>query len=188
MNKRNVVIGVLIALLFLSLGFYSGKSFVQIKTRIEYKTLPPLTDTIFNLKPYRSALPDIIFYPLVYTIIDSVTSEPKIDTQSILKDFITINDYSTILFDSDTLGKLTVNSTIQYNALQAMSYLYEPVQKNVVNYKVNHYTPFVSIHINTLGFTSANVGLFNRNIGFSLNYATNIQRHGLGFGLHLKLN
>lgn len=75
------------------------------------------------------------------------------------------------MFDNDTIGKLVVNTSVQYNQLQGLGYDFVPIRKVITNTKKPIIEPFIMGGIQTNRFNGVNPtlqgGIFYKNLGVS---------------------
>ena len=182
------VIAIVGALLF-GLGFYIGRKRdpdVVIKEKIEYVELPPIHDTIDRPVPYKVTVPadtaNVILeakksgkYADLFPIkgpADTVYIT-KQDTSAVIKDWGTERFYSEKLFDSDTLGRMTVNASVKYNRLSSLDYEFIPIQKVTEKTvrSVRKFLPYVGAGLTTGGHYMGQGGVFfNQDAGFAVQY------------------
>lgn len=160
-------------------GYYTCKKTTPTKIveKTVYEKLPPIHDSI----PYpvyitetepvdpariiQQCVRDGVFTELfperIRTITDTVYLE-KSDTTRILADWATKRDYEETLFDRDTLGTMTVRTSVQYNRLGTIHYDFTPVRKLVTReiYTVRKVLPFVGAGASTYPSVNAEAGLF----------------------------
>ena len=198
MNRKTIYIILILlfgGLLFL-LGIYVGKKTLpqKVVTKIEYVKGETVHDSIDRPVPVYVKTPvdtanliaqcvkDGIFYELFPEKIkwDTLYVD-KTDSAKILSDWASLRKYEETLFDSDTLGTMKINTTVQYNRLGTIYYDYTPVVKEVTNtvYLKRKFIPFAGAGIST--FPSYNVefgGIINQSWGVSLqgNFYPNIKK------------
>jgi hypothetical protein len=160
-------------------GYYTCKKTTpeKIVEHTVYEKLPPIHDSIpypvyisetVPVDPARiiqQCVRDGVFTELfperIRTITDTVYLE-KSDTSQILADWATKRDYEETLFDRDTLGTMTVRTSVQYNRLGTIHYDFTPVRKLVTReiYTVRKVLPFVGAGASTYPSVNAEAGLF----------------------------
>ena len=145
-----------------SVGFRVGRKSVKVPETpdpvevIKYVESEPVHDTLWKPKPYAVEAPADTFDILKDCIAKGIYQElwPKdepVDEQelpnAVLKDWATKRTYKDVLFDTDTLGKFTLNTEIQYNRVNSIDYEFIPVTKNVeqVVYSPKKWSPFVEV-------------------------------------------
>lgn len=177
-KKWKEILGILVVfgLVFL-IGVLVGRKHQKVITNetIKYIELPQKTDTIKIPVPVKEKVDtsNIIKQLLASGLFNKTDTVylTKSDTSKVLEDWVTERLYSEKLFDDDTLGNLTVNTTIKYNRLQQMDYIFNPKQK-VITKEVEFrrkYMPFVGGGISTFPKVSVDVGMiFNQSWGMAL--------------------
>ena len=169
-------------------GYYTCKKTMPVKIveHTVYEKLPPIHDSIpypvyisetVPVDPARiiqQCVRDGVFTELfperIRTITDTLYLE-KSDTSQILADWATKRDYEETLFDRDTLGTMTVRTSVQYNRLGTLHYDFTPVRKLVTReiYTVRKILPFVGAGASTYPSVNAEAGLFwKQSWGFSV--------------------
>ncbi len=183
-----------ICTLLFAAGWVGGRKTVKIpkpETIVEYIEGESIHDTLYSLKPYAVKTPADTLDIIRKCIADGVYKElwpkekeiieiTKDDTTAILKDWATAREYNEKLFDFDTLGKCSVNATVQYNRLKSIGYEYSPAIKEVTKtiYSVKKWSPFVEVGYSTNPWSEMpdNVGeigtgiFYNEKYGASLRY------------------
>lgn len=189
-GKKNIIIGGILGLIILWIGFAWGRSTIKDNIVVEYVKGETIRDSIFYPVPVGSELPLSPELLLIRDTIqvpgETIVITQKVDTSRIIAEFITKNKYREPLFDSDTVGTLIVEADVQYNKLQKLGYDFTPVQKNVSFQKEKLIAPFVSASINSLGGFEIGGGFFYRDIGFDVRYLTTGGQTGVGIGFHIK--
>jgi hypothetical protein len=189
-GKKNIIIGVILGLIILLIGFVWGRSTIKDNIIVEYVKGETIRDSIFYPVPVGSEVPLSPELPLIRDTIqipgETIVITQKVDTSRIIAEFITKNKYRETLFDSDTVGTLIVEADMQYNKLQKLGYDFTPVQKNVSFQKEKLITPFVFTSINSLGGFEIGGGFFYRDLGFDVRYLTTGGQTGIGIGFHIK--
>lgn len=174
-------------LLFLS-GIYIGKKNVKVIEKIvtEYVPGEPVHDSIPYPVPYYVVEPvdtanliaqcvkDGIYQELfpekVIYLTDS-TQFTKPDSTAIMADWATKREYKETLFDIDTVGKCTIDATIQYNRMSNLKYDFNPVYKQQTVYveSKRKILPFVGAGITTFPSASLDIGFFaNQSFGVAI--------------------
>lgn len=171
MKKKYIVI---ISLVTAVLGFVLGRmsvtaeKVVETKEITKYDPVPyPVTDTIFQPKPYNVYIP-------ADTVYKYLTEIQKIDTAAILKDYYLTRQYR-LDFSNDTLGEFKVNAEVGQNKLLSASSYIRPLVKSiyhettVTKYKTKTFQPFILVG------TSPKFDFQKATLGFDLS-----QRYILG--------
>jgi hypothetical protein len=181
-------------LLLFFIGFFTGRNTIKTKETIktEYIKGDTITNTIFEPKPeyiekpidtlnvikdcinngiYKELWPNKIITEYV-----KITSE---DTVKIINDWASKRKYNELLFENDTIGKCNVQFDIQYNRLKLLSYVYEPVVKNVVEQKIHvkKFSPFIGLGYLTNPWDEFDDPLLNFSIGTFYKEKYGLQLH-----------
>ena len=179
--KKNYAFWGVFAIVLLALGFTLGRCTTKPIESIEYIKGETIRDSI----PYPvPVLVEVPINPNLPLKRDTVRIESKVyisesvDTAQIIAEYIKRNTYAEVLFDRDSLGKLTVNAIVQYNQLQQLGYEFTPVTKKVTVEKRKFFTPFIIGSANTLGMFGAGGGLYINNFGLGAKYVTDFNRTG----------
>jgi hypothetical protein len=138
------------------------------------------TDTVFVMEtlplfPVLPLIPDTIYHN------DTIYITQRVDTSAIIADYVVNREYTPVLFDSPTQGKLRLSTIVQYNKLQDLHYEFTPILREVTKYRIKIWQPFLGISYNTLGETTLSAGMFYNSLGIELLYArTNTPGCGIG--------
>ena len=123
----------------------------------EYVASEPIHDTIWQDKPYLVKKPADTLGIIEACIANGIYKElwpeklvtqyievNKADTAAILQDWATERRYNDRLFESDTLGTLDVDASVQYNRLRYVDYTFTPVKQVNTNtiYTAKYISPF----------------------------------------------
>jgi hypothetical protein len=121
-------------------------------------------DNPFLLSENLPAAPKYLFYT------DTVTGLTVVDTAAIISDWIQERKYRQEIFNVDTVGKLDVEATVQYNQLQNMTADFTPVQKTTVSVvvKAKKWQPYAMVGVGTT--YSIEGGVFYKNIGVGVEF------------------
>ena len=187
------VIAIVAAFLF-GLGFYLGRKKdpdVIIKTEVKYVELPPIRDSIPYPVPYEVIKPIDTANIIKVVIRDGLYSElfpekivsdtiyiTKEDTATIIKDWATERRYQETLFDSDTLGRLSVDATVKYNRMSNLGYIFTPIQKQTETTvrTTRKFLPYLGVGFDTNSAISGQGGMFiHQDAGFALQYRYDTQ-------------
>lgn len=184
----------LVIALLIGSGIYVGRKSVKFpvpETVIEYIESEPIHDTLFKPKPYIVEKPtdtlDIIkkciadgIYKELWPKEKEIVTITKEDTTAIMKDWVTKRFYNENLFNTDTLGKCTVNTEVQYNRIVKMDYEFIPSVKNIehVVYTTKKWSPFVETGLmfgigNEMPDKIGNIGVgtfYKDKVGLEVNY------------------
>lgn len=171
----------------LAIGFFIGRANQKtiVKTEKEYVKGDTIRDSILVPKTKDSIIykpRDVVQYlpsksDTIWRDGKIVELQKNVDTSKIIAEYVKENRYSETLFDTDTSGKLVVNTGVQFNRQKYLSYQFTPVQKVVTNTvkKKNTFTPFIGASYNTLGYGGTGGGIFIKNVGFEYKYLTNLK-------------
>lgn len=190
--KKNIAIGVLIALLLIGVGFLLGRwTQEQPKPKIEYIKGETIRDSIpypipvaveVPAKPILPMKPDTLRLPGEKIYVAQV-----VDTAQIIAEFIQKRTYKETLLNQDTIGTLIVDAVVQYNTLQHLGYEFTPVHKQItLPKKPPLFTPYVHVSVSTLGYYGLGGGVYIKNTGLGVRYVTDFYRRGWEFGLQKK--
>ncbi len=187
--KTRTLLLVLTAACLWFIGFMMGRSFDP-ETVIEYFPGLPVNDTVFVPSPYEVVVPAEPVLPLkpdtIYRDgrIDTIVLE--VDTAKIIADYVKENRYSINMFDSDTLGKLTVKASVQYNALQYVGYDFIPVTKTLTIDRARKFTPFTFVSYGARTGVGIGAGMYYRDFGLSGKYILSGDKKSYEVGAYLK--
>lgn len=150
-------------------SFYFPEPHEVVKYKTEFLTLPSKKDTIWKDK--------------------NIYISERIDTAKIIERFSVENKYRQVLFDSDTLGKFTLNSSVQYNQLKNTSYEFKPVYRTITNtvQKKNTFTPFIGASYNTFNQAGVGAGIFIKNFGVEYKYLHDLKTRNTGHEAGIKI-
>lgn len=182
------------------LGWQTGRGTIVEKEEIRYVK----GKTLKIYVPQEKLVPYMVENPLngyYVTKLDSVKlsydslewaydsllgSYPIVDTAEIIADFVKRSYYSNELFDNDSLGSLTIDTEVQFNALQAMSYEFTPIIKEKTVYTKKKYSGLWKTSYNSFGYYNFGVGMFYRDVGLHIDYSTDFKENGFEVGLLYK--
>ena len=157
---KNTIL-IIIGVVLLIVGYTVGKSTTT--KRVSYERGTTVTDTIERLVPYAVEVPTTYVLPTrVDTLLlsgDSILIVEHADTARIIAEFVAINKYRQVLFDNDTIGRLEIGSSVQYNRLNSLSYSFTPMVK-VVEREAYRLIPFVSFGVSSFQNISIGGGVF----------------------------
>lgn len=161
-NKRLQIICVIAAIiLFGALGFYLGRKTITTgvpKVEVVYVKGEKITDSIPYPVPYEVVKPADTLNIIKQCVKDGIYSElfpekvvteyieiTKEDTSAIIIDWATKRLYSETVFDVDTIGKCTIDASVQYNRMSLLSYTYTPVHKEITIHenRVKFFSPYI---------------------------------------------
>ena len=188
MKKEQII--ALCVFIFIA-GFAIGRKTIEAVERIVYVKGDSITGTLTNLTPVSETIPDNPVLPLLRDTIyldNIIYVHEVVDTAAIINDYITNREYAHILFDTPTLGKLSLFETVQYNKLSEVQYEFFPIYKEVTVYKVPVWQPYFSASYSTFNVAGVGGGVFYRNFGAEYQYQKRLNDSGYGhlFGLKYK--
>lgn len=195
-NIKKIAVVALVILIIAVVSFISGRYSVRVKETVQVEYLPQETirDSVIKLVPVAekrtidsiSIAEHMVRSGLVKPIIKDSIIYIKVDTQKIFEDWSTIRSYNKTLFDSPTLGKLTLNQQLQYNRIQKLDYEFIPIQQVVTEIKEKKYHFDLHGGIGMFNNNSAavQVGLIHRsNFGIGYQYQRNFDLNQNSHGL-----
>ena len=185
MNKNQLLITVIIAVIIFGSGYYLGKKKTIVKETVKYEKRESIKGGVPSdlLKPTIEFEGSISNLPNYYFI----DNTQAVDTSKIIADFMKIREYNFTLFDNNELGKLDLKPTLQFNKLISLDYDFQPRQKVVTRTIERTFQPFLSVNYHTIDVVGVGGGFFYQNLGLeylynrSLNNAThNYSFHTIG--------
>jgi len=93
-----------------------------------------------------------------------------IDTVKVFQDWSDIVYYNIELFNIDTVGKCSIETSVQYNRLGEINTTFEPIIKVVTTRKPRVWEPFIGLGFSTQIEGSILTGVYYKNWGFSASY------------------
>ncbi|MDR3140183.1 MAG: hypothetical protein LBU37_00385 [Tannerellaceae bacterium] len=177
-----ITIGVLFCWLF---GFITGRKTIRLEEKTEQVKGETITGNVPVLQPVKEEIPDNPVLPLKTTVEYRDTIIYKhlsVDTAAIIEDYINKRHYRELLFDN-SLGRLELSMTAQYNRLTALDWSFTPIytMKTVERKKV--WIPFVSASYGTLNYFTVGGGVFYHDVGLNVRYISDFNKNGLDVGL-----
>lgn len=181
-NWIRIIAFLFVIVLIFGVGFVLGRQHTKVVEKVvtEYVELPPITDSIPVPYPVKekvdtaNLIMDCVnkgIYTELFPDRKDTVYLTKQDSTKIIQDWGTKRDYEVKLFDSDTLGRFTINTNVQYNRLGKIDYTFIPVQKQTTEYiqVQKRFIPFAGIGATTFPSAGAEVGMFfNQNWGFAI--------------------
>ena len=179
------IVGILILILsFVGIGFFIGRGHTKVveKEVVKYVELPPIIDSIpapypvYEKVDTANLIKQIVAKGLYSELFpdkektDTVYLTPK-DTAKIVQDWLTKRDYTAKLFDIDTFGTCTINTSVQFNRLGSIDYTFNPVQKQTTQYisVKRKFIPFVAVGGTSFPSAGIEAGmLFKENWGIAI--------------------
>ena len=170
-------------------GFFVGRKTLNVAEKVVYIKGDPVTGTITNLTPVSETIPDNPVLPLLRDTVyldNIIYVHSEVDTAAIINDYIARREYAPLLFDTPTLGKLSLSATVQYNKLSDVQYEFVPVYKEITKYRSPIWQPFLSASYSTFYVAGVGGGVFYRNFGAEYQYQRRITDGINGHFLGLK--
>lgn len=102
-----------------------------------------------------------------------ITDSPGIsiiDSSAIVSDWIKKRNYALTLFNNDTLGKLDLDLSIQYNQLGNLTYEFNPITKVIEKTVGRKYQPFLMGGFGTNLTGTLQGGIYIKNISYSFQW------------------
>lgn len=135
MNTKYILATVLVSIAIgVGIGyllFYPKDKKVEVRYE---KSKEVIRDTIKISDPYEVLVPgrDIVrnYRDTIWSSKTEYVVQP-VDSLKILEDWLTTRKYSLTAFDNDTIGKLTLDATVNKNQLVNTTYEFTPVVKTV---------------------------------------------------------
>jgi len=162
-KKIRIICSIITILIFMAIGFYLGRKTVNIEsphTEVIYVKGETIVDSIPYPVPYEIIKPVDTADIIRQCVKDGIYSElfperiitehieiMKEDTSEIILDWGTRRLYSEQIFDIDTVGKCTINASVQYNRLTLLSYNYVPITKTttIIESRVKLFSPYIGV-------------------------------------------
>ena len=185
---KDCKIWIFLCILCLVIGFLSGRKTMTAKETIKYIPGEAVRGNV-NIPDPVESIPDNPIFP---TKPDTVYIEnvqyvfQVVDTAAIIADYIVQREYTPVLFDNPTAGKLSLSATVQYNKLENLRYEFFPIVKEVTKYRERVWTPYVSGSINTFNQVGIGGGLFYHDIGVDFSYIRDLNENKTGYGVGLR--
>lgn len=149
MSKEKIsnIVSIIFVIIFFLVGFYLGRKEFKggestpeviyikgdtIRDSIPYPVPVEVSNPIDTADIIRQCVRDGIYKELFPEKTEIQYIEiTKEDTSSILVDWAMKRGYSEVIFDSDTIGKCTINATVQYNRISMLGYEFSPIIKEM---------------------------------------------------------
>lgn len=187
--KQLILIGIISLVVGLLLGFFigRGKTIIKETHTIEYKQAEPIKINIpypVLVKETHTSIDTMQLPGETVVIRDTIY---QVDTSAIVDDYMIERAYSNTFFDSKEQGRLTVNSTVQYNKQKNVGIDYQPVTKVETITKTIQpiWIPYVTGGYNTFNDISIGGGVFYHNIGVEYNFLYDTKINTAGHGVKL---
>ena len=185
--------GVAIFLIIIAIiaAFLAGLNFqsVEFRETIRYVQGETIRDSIIVPAPYRVEIPKIVHLPMrpdTVFLENEIVIVERVDTAQIIREFISIHHYAFNVFDIETVGRLDVRQSIQYNRLRSFDYEFTPIQREITRIIRPFLTPYISVSANTFSTLGIGGGVFVRNIGIEYQFLHNTQMNSSGHQILLK--
>ena len=183
MKKEHVAVLCLIAL---AIGFYCGRKTISYETEIRYVQGDVVRDTVLDIRlvsEFIPSEPELIYSVDTFYMDNMVFVEAKVDSTAIFNEYIARREYATVLFDTPTLGKLSIFETIQYNRPTEKRYDFVPIYKETTKYRIKTWQPYFGASFNTFNQAVVSAGTFYKNTGVDLQYIHDFDLRKKGYGL-----
>lgn len=168
----NTYLKIAIVVAFIA-GFFLGRKTIDVKEKIEYVKGETIHDTIVISQPTFVEIPSTPQLPMkpdtIYLDSVQIITE-KVDTASIIHDYILQKTYYFNVFNNDTLGKFDVKQKIGYNKLLSFDYTFTPLTRQITHFKEPVFTPFITGGYSTNNSFLLGGGLYYKHIGIEYNY------------------
>lgn len=173
MTRMNFLTLVAIVVVSFFIGYFVGKQKTIIKEVVRYEKREPIKGgvPINLLKPatvFDGVLSDLPNYYLKYDTLlinDTITVHSSLDTARLIYEHLKLREYDITLFDDKINGRLSVQSTVQYNMMTSLNYDFTPIQKVVTRTVEKKFIPFVSANYSTNNTVGVGGGAFVGNLG-----------------------
>jgi hypothetical protein len=183
--KTVVYIIALIAVFFIGLNWRT----VEFRETTRYVQGETIRDSIIVPLPYRVEIPKIVHLPMrpdTVFLENEIVIVERVDTAQIIREFISIHHYAFNVFDIETVGRLDVRQSIQYNRLRSFEYDFTPMMREITRYVRSRFDPFASVSANTFNTVGIGGGFFHRNIGVEYQFLRNHSINSSGHQISLK--
>lgn len=177
--KRQLII----AVISLVVGLYVGRLTTNVENT-EYVRQKPESGTalrtiVEEVKPLKPTLPvrDTVY-------LDNIVVQ-VVDSARIIEEYQLLRKYSDLLFDNE-YGTLTLNSEVQYNKRNALSYEFVPIQKVTTIQKKDVFTPYVRTSYSSFGIVGVGAGAYYHDLGIDFQYQRNRYASGYEIGVNYK--
>lgn len=111
----------------------------------------------------------------------------EVDTLAILDDWIKKRNYNISLFDNDTIGKLDLKASIQYNKISHLDYTYTPINKVITKTKERNFEIFGGFGINTCNMVNGQIGFYRKHLGIGYIYTQDLHSSNDAHGINVFL-
>lgn len=168
-----------IVIVAFAVGFFLGRKTIDVEEKVTFVKGETIRDTIvineptfveIPSKPELPMKPDTIYLDSIQIITE------KVDTSAIIQDYILMRTYEYNVFNSPILGKFDVKQQIGYNKLLSFDYNFTPVTKQITQFRVPVFTPFVTAGYSTNQSVLLGGGFYYKNIGLEYNMNVSTDR------------
>ena len=183
MDKKHIVA---LCLFCLAIGFFAGRQTFTVKTETKYVKGDSISGTASDIVLVSETIPvepELIYRTDTIYRDNMVFIETKVDSTAIFNEYIARREFATVLFDTPTLGKLSLFETIQYNRPAEIRYDFVPIYKETTKYKIPVWNGFAGTSVNTFGQASGFAGVFHKNFGAGASYIRDFERERNGYGI-----
>lgn len=173
----------IIAVISLVVGLFIGRLTTNVEDA-EYVRQKPESGTALHtiveeVKPLNPTLPvrDTVY-------LDNIVVQ-VVDSAKIIEEYQLLRKYSDLLFDNE-YGTLKLNSEVQYNKRNALSYEFVPIQKVTSIQKKDVFTPYVRSSYSSFGIVGVGAGAYYHDLGIDFQYQRNRYASGYEIGVNYK--
>lgn len=181
------------------IGYFFGKGNVEtvtvIEKQVKYFPGKRIVGTIKDLDPVKieiPSIPDLLVYRDTI-VIDSVVYVNKVDSFTILREYLTRRYYDETLFNIDTVGKCRITFQVYKNRASNLNYEFTPVYK-IIEEKVTEIkkprdmfvTGGIGLMIN--GGLTCQVSFFDKKFGVGYQYMNFNRENYHGVNMFYKIN
>lgn len=188
-TKTKIFIGILLCLSIGFGGFYLGQKSIKIEQSVEFEEGETETGILESPEAKEEETPEAPDLPMkndtIYLEGEKEYIIQKVDTTKTISEFIKKRKYEETVLDNDTIGRLKIGATVQYNTLQNLEYEFTPYQKVITKEKIKtkSYTLFGGASVNTFGQAGIQLGIRKGKTGYSLKGITDFDKSGIEFGM-----
>jgi len=191
--RKNILISLGILLLGFIIGFIVSRVTIQdsepkieyIKGDTIYKEVP-VPQPSSEETPSEPNIKYIYKESIHYTDTGSVKYR-EVDTLAILADWIKKRNYDISLFDNDTIGKLDLKASVQYNKISYLDYTYTPIYKVITKTKEKNFEIFGGFGTNTNSTVNGQIGFYRKHLGIGYVYSRDLHSSNDAHGISIYL-
>lgn len=180
---------IILGLILLLIGFFVGRSAIDVKTDVKYVKGKTIIDTVFIPSPYAENKPIkdklVPVYKKDSTGIESSELDTAKSKDATIQDWNVERKYANTLFNNE-YGSLSYDISVQNNKLSSFKYNHTPIQKETNTYKEKVWQPYASASYSTLNYVGVGLGIFYHDVGFGAKYVTDFNKKGVEFELKYK--